>query len=691
MNFMMKDINSKEKKAKEPHFETLEESLAYINQFEEKFKILTHQNHQQNQKIMKLEDDLKLSEKKYSLLIENLHAGVVVHAADTSIIDFNQQALRVLGLEKDQILGKKGFDPAWHFQHDDGTILELQEYPVNKIAQTLSPIKNQTFGINRPGPYNDTLWVNVNGVPLFDEKDQLEFIIITFVDFTARRNIEINLKTSEEQYRNLVELSSDLIFNENLKGEFIFINRAFDETLGYSKEELIEQDISYLIHPDDLSNLIKAKQPLFEGKDIKNVVYRFKAKNGQYKFFSTNASPLFDSKGKICEIHGIARDVTELKKKESDKIQKQRLESVGTLAGGLAHDFNNILVGILGNLNLLQQNEQHLKSDSIEMIDDIAEATQRASDLTQQLLTFSKGGEPIRKAENIVQILQFCIKLVMSGSKSKCQIVSHKKMHLVNVDFGQIQQVINNILLNADQSMPKGGLIAIKLTNFLKKRTNSEIDLQLGQYVKISISDEGEGIPDTMKEKVFSPYFSTKSKGTGLGLATAYSIIRRHNGFINFESNLGKGTTFHVYLPISKNEKHSILTEKDIKLTKTGKILVLDDNLTVLKMIQKMLHHLKQKVDIVEDGKQVLQKYREAMLKEEPYDIVIMDLTIPGGMGGKEAIQDLYQIDPTVKAIVSSGYSTDPIMANYQEYKFKGILKKPYTIHQIKQLLRDLL
>jgi CheY-like chemotaxis protein len=372
---------------------------------------------------------------------------------------------------------------------------------------------------------------------------------------------------------------------------------------------------------------------------------------------------------------------------ELERLQSQKLDSIGILAGGLAHDFNNILVGILGNINLIQLSEDNLSSEILEMLDDISEATNKATNLTRQLLTFSKGGEPIKKAEDIKKLIKFSIKLVMSGSKSICEFLPHDDVPPVNVDAGQIQQIINNLLLNADQAMETGGIIKIALSQIRIKELDKKFMLKPGSYIKISISDQGKGIPLHVQEKIFTPYFSTKSKGTGLGLATAYSIIKKHDGKISFFSIVDVGTTFNIFLPVSTHAVEIDKKEIDILLSKRGKILVLDDDFTVLKLIRKMLLILNQEVDIATDGSSVLQQYEYALQRNDPYDIVIMDLTIPGGMGGKDTIEALLKVDPNVKAIVSSGYSTDPVMANFSKYKFKGLLAKPFTLNEVKLML----
>ncbi|QEE17167.1 PAS domain S-box protein [Promethearchaeum syntrophicum] len=641
------DIQNRKKKE---HLKSLDDALVYISQ---------------------LEKQLKFSKIFYS----NPIITALTKLKDGLFIDVNEAFVKSLEYTRSEAIGQTSTSLNIYSE-------ESREKFKNRLIRD-GKVSNLEMMFRTKSRQKLIALVSAEIIEIESE----EYIISSLIDITDQRTAEKKLRESEEKYKNLVEFSTDFIFSEDLHGEFIYINPTFNKTLGYSNEELLHKDISHLIHPEDLEGLIKAKLPLLEGKEIRNVEYRFKAKNGSYRNFSTNASPLFDSEGNIQEIYGVGRDITELKKLEFEKYQSQKLDSVGILAGGLAHDFNNILVGILGNVNLIQHSEENFSSEIGEMLEDISEATKKATALTRQLLTFSKGGEPIKKAQDIEKIIEFSMKLVMPGSKSICKFLPHDKVPPVNVDAGQIEQVINNILLNADQAMEHGGIITIALSQIQFKELDRKVMLKPGQYIKISISDQGIGIPPQVQKKIFSPYFSTKPNGNGLGLATVYSIIKKHNGKISFTSTVDVGTTFDIFLPVSQQAVEHDKKEIDIVLTKRGKILVLEDDSTVIKLLKKMFHILNQKADFVTDGYNILQLYEQALQNNDPYDIVIMDLTIPGGMGGKDTIEALVKIDPDVTAIVSSGYSTDPVMANFSEYNFKGVLEKPFTINEVKKIL----
>jgi PAS domain S-box-containing protein len=624
----------------------------------------------------KIQDQIKESEIKFSkAFMANPNLFAITKLDDGIFMDINDSFVTTLGFTRSEVIGQSAATL---------NILSLESRNNLKNMMLRDRIISN-FEINfytKSGKKH----IGLFSAELINIRNE-NCLISSLNDITDQRQIEKQLKEKEEKYKNLVETSTDLIFSEDLEGKLIYVNPAFSKTLGYSKEVFLHQNTSHLIHPEDLEEVIKAKQLLLAGKTIRNVEYRIKAMDGQYHYFSTNASPLFDSEGNVREFYGVGRDVTEVKIMELERLQSQKMDSVGILAGGLAHDFNNILVGVLGNVTLIQHSEENLSSKILEMLDNISEAAKKATNLTRQLLTFSKGGAPIKKAENIEKIIGFSMKLVMSGSKSICRFLPHGEIPPVDVDVGQIEQIINNLLLNADQAMRYGGIITIALSQIQIKELDKEIMLKPGSYVKISISDQGTGIPPHVQEKIFTPYFSTKPKGTGLGLATAYSIIKKHDGKISFFSRENVGTTFNIFLPVSKLAVKIDEKETEIILSKRGKILVLDDNGTILKLLKKMLLKLNQKVDLVTDGVHVIQKYEEALQRLDPYDIVIMDLTIPGGMGGKDTIEALLKIDPNVKAIVSSGYFTNPVIANFSKYKFKGVLQKPFTFNDIKIIL----
>jgi nitrogen-specific signal transduction histidine kinase/CheY-like chemotaxis protein len=386
----------------------------------------------------------------------------------------------------------------------------------------------------------------------------------------------------------------------------------------------------------------------------------------------------------------VFRDVTDKWKTEQDMLKADKLESIGTLAEGIAHDFNNLLTGILGNISLANLNTNSGKIS--RNLSDAEKATLRARDLTNQLLTFANGAAPIKKIASIGEVLKETTTFTLSGSRVGCDFSIPDNLWAVRVDETQMSQVFNNIVINAIQAMPEGGVIKILAENVTKSK-ESALPLKEGKYIKISIEDQGVGIPTEHFQKIFDPYFTTKEKGSGLGLATSYFIVKNHNGYITAESKAGIGTIFNIYLPAYPKK---ILTGKKKKkkekyITGEGKILVMDDEEIIREVFRSALTAIGYKVTVAKDGAEAIELYKKAKTSEHPFDAVIMDLTIPGGMGGKETIQKLRELDPDIKAIVSSGYSKDPIMSNFRKYGFKGVIPKPYKLETISATLYETL
>lgn len=380
-------------------------------------------------------------------------------------------------------------------------------------------------------------------------------------------------------------------------------------------------------------------------------------------------------------------DISERKRTEEDILKAQKLESVGILAGGIAHDFNNILTVILGNISLAKMN---VKSGNkiFDLLSATEAASKRAQTLTMQLLTFAKGGAPVKEVYSIAKILQESSLFVLTGSKSKCDFSIANNLWPVEADAGQISQVINNIVINANQAMPDGGVIQIRAENKLIEEKHN-LPIQPGRYIMITIKDHGIGIPENYLSKIFDPYFSTKQTGMGLGLATAYSVIKKHAGHISVNSRPDYGTTFYIYLPASGKEIQT--KEEPALLTGNGKILMMDDDKYLRMMVEEMLEMLGYEAGFAKDGDEAIAMFKKARESGEPYDAIILDLTIPGGMGGKDVIKILLEIDPEVKAVVSSGYSDDPVMSNFREYGFKGMMPKPFNDNDLGKVLNDML
>jgi signal transduction histidine kinase/ActR/RegA family two-component response regulator len=377
------------------------------------------------------------------------------------------------------------------------------------------------------------------------------------------------------------------------------------------------------------------------------------------------------------------------KKMEEEVLRTQKLESMGLLAGGIAHDFNNLLTVIIGNISLAKTLAPD--RETIQMVlKDAESASLRAKDLTQQLLTFSKGGAPLKKPASIAGLIKESVRFALSGSNVTHELEIPDDLWSVEVDEGQLNQVIHNLIINAEQAMPDGGAIKVKCENIQISGVHPVIKKE-GKYIKITIRDAGMGIPKEYITKIFDPYFTTKQKGRGLGLAGVYSIIRNHDGHITVESEIGTGTRFDIYLPAS-GLPVTASEEKSEGITRgKGRILLMDDEEMVRIIAGRMLEHAGYDVEFAKDGHEAIYMYKKARSVQKPFDAIIIDLTIPGGMGGKETIKTLMEIDPDIKAVVSSGYSNDSILANYKEYGFRGAVSKPYLVRELIGVLHSVL
>jgi len=372
-----------------------------------------------------------------------------------------------------------------------------------------------------------------------------------------------------------------------------------------------------------------------------------------------------------------------------EELQRaSKLDSLGLLAGGIAHDFNNLLTVMMGNISLASY-DPNLRHETAESLRSAEQAAVRARDLTQQLLTFAKGGAPLRVAVSLPEVVQEVTEFALRGSKTRCEFDQPVDLWPANVDKGQIAQVVQNIVINAVQAMPTGGVIDISLSNELVGGEFGRV-LAPGRYVKLAIADHGPGISPENLPKIFDPYFTTKKHGNGLGLATVHSIIKKHLGHISAESALGRGTTFKIWLPAAEHSPAVDSTPPIFHPVEAGRFSV--HKKQVRQLGQSLLKRMGHAVTTVCDGAETLREYARARQAGQPYDLVILDLTIPGGMGGREAMEKLLLVDPKVKAIVSSGYSNDLVLSNYQAHGFRGMVSKPYDItdlsHAIDQVLK---
>ena len=504
-------------------------------------------------------------------------------------------------------------------------------------------------------------------------------------EIAARINAQTTLLKSEEHFRTLIENTLDIITVLDSSGVILFESPSVSNLLGYDPVELAGRSVFEFVHPDDqqagrdiFTKLIGA--PGTAG----SIEARFRHRNGSWHTIDARGTSIGDATQGVRIIIN-SRDTTERRKLENEMLQAQKLESLGTLAGGIAHDFNNLITGITANIELAKlraENNPGLQ----QLLTQAEQASVRAKDLTHQLLTFSDGGAPVKKAVLINPLLKDAVGFALRGSTVACEFSLPPGLAPVEGDEGQLRQVLHNIVINAVQAMPQGGVIEVIAAN-TKIAARKPPSLAPGDYVTITIRDHGDGIAKEHLAKIFDPFFTTRQGGSGLGLATSYSIVKKHGGDITVASEAGAGTTVTLLLPAS-SVKVEPRAESIGLVVGTGRILIMDDEDIIRDAARRILEAAGYEVETVKDGNEAVMCYQEARNAGKPFHAVILDLTVPGGTGGKETVKKLLELDPGVKAIVSSGYSNDPIMANYRDYGFQGVIAKPYRVREMSEIVR---
>ncbi|MEW5767643.1 MAG: PAS domain S-box protein [bacterium] len=513
-------------------------------------------------------------------------------------------------------------------------------------------------------------------------------------EIITRKQAEEALAAEKERLSVTLRSIGDGVIATDTNGEIVLINQVAENLTGWNQRKAVGKPLTKVFHIINKKTRERCENPIAKVIKTGKVVSLTDRtalidRDGTERLIDDSAAPIRDKKGNIIGVVIVFRDITEKQKMEEHLQRTQKLESIGLLAGGIAHDFNNLLSIILGNIDLARMYSRS-EDKLLERLARSEKGCLRAKDLTQQLLTFARGGAPIKQPVAISKLLKNTIELALSGARARCEVSLPDDLWLGVIDEAQISQVINNMIINASQAQPSGGIIKVRVEN-VRVTAEDLLPLVAGKYVKISIEDQGIGIPAENLPKIFDLYFSTKEDGDGLGLAIAWSIIKKHDGCIEVKSKVGVGTTFDIYLPAS-DEKLIIKEEERPEIFRgEGKILLMEDEEDVREVAGGLLKHLGYEVEFAGDGAEALDLYNEARKAGRPFEAVILDLTIPGGMGGKEIMQELVEIDPEVKAIVSSGYSNDPIMADFEGYGFSGVAAKPYDIRELSEVLHNVI
>ena len=546
--------------------------------------------------------------------------------------------------------------------------------------------------------------VGVMGVLDHRKLEAVQVIESTLQIFAARAGAEIERKRFDEDLAaekerlavTLRSIGDGFIATDN-DGRVLMLNNVAEQLTGWPQERAAGRpliDVFRLRHE-------RTRRPMNDA--ILMIIGRGSAEDlagptiivahdGRERLIETNASPIKDGQNEKVGVVLVFRDVTERMRSEEERWKNEKLESLGIAAGGIAHDFNNLLTAILGNVSIALMNGKN--GDPItDRLVAAKKASLRAQELAQQLLTFAKGGSPIKKTASIAQLVRDTVGFSLRGSNVRCDFHISDDLSAADVDPGQISQVIQNLAINADQAMPAGGTLHVDCENVEFSAGNTALRLKPGRYLRITVRDEGIGIPEDNLKKIFDPYFTTKPKGSGLGLATTYSIIKNHGGVVDVSSKSGEGTTFCIFLPAS--DKPVVVVEAQEleapKHIRGGRILVLDDEDAICALVTCALEPLGYAVTEAYDSLMAIKLYEDAIKVGKRFDLVISDLTIPGGMGGLEALKKLREIDPNVRAIVSSGYAMDPIMSDFRKHGFCGMIAKPYEIDALGRAVSDAL
>jgi len=530
--------------------------------------------------------------------------------------------------------------------------------------------------------------------------DKQTLFVAMVRDVTERRRFEQEIAADKESLAVTLRSIEDGVITTDVQGKIIMINNAGENLTGWTSKEAIGRSLKSVYNiAIDLQAQARAQKTgsRNEAQSIllsmpENATLR--SRQGGEHVIEQVASPIRDSKNEVAGVVLVFRDITERQRNEAERRKAETLEQLGLLAGGIAHDFNNLLTAIIGNISLASL----LLPANDEMgtrLNDAKNASMRARDLAQQLLTFARGGAPIKKTASIGKLIQDTVSFSLRGSHSRSEFLFGSDLWPAEIDPGQISQVIANLVVNADQAMPNGGTLRASCDNFsYDADTTPQItDLMPGDYIRIAIRDEGVGISEDCLKRIFDPYFTTKAKGNGLGLATTYSIVKNHNGLITVDSKVHFGSTFTIYLPALRHQQVPVEPPRQLNeiVSGTGRILIVDDEEAIRALVEFTLERLGYKVCQAESALEGVELYRQKLEAGERFDAVILDLTLPGGMGGKEALKKLIEIDPTVNAIVSSGYAMDATMSRYQDFGFRGVIAKPYEAAELGRIVHEVI
>lgn len=632
------------------------------------------------------EKEAELNRAYLEQLFEGAPEAIVVLDPDLQVIKINQEFSRLFGYSEEESVGADLRNLILPDQQADGRqhgeFLRLQQGYLAKVDETQCRRKD-----------GSSVDVSLLGTPIEIDQEIVGLYAI-YRDITKRKQATDELAAEKERLAVTLASLGEGVITTDIDGRVAMMNEQAVKLTGWTSDLAIGQEFETIFPLRDEQTGVVIESPANRVIDS-GVLERWSkecilhTRDGGQVLIVGSATPVHNRDDDVIGAVVVFRDVSQQRKMEEEVAKIERLESVGVLAGGIAHDFNNILSAVLGNISIARL-VQDDPSFTEQRLEDAEKATLRARELTQQLLTFSKGGQPVRKAASISELVRESAEFTLRGSNVRCEFEIDEELWSSEVDENQISRVINNLVLNADQAMSESGNLWIRGSN-LTVDDSFALPLDPGRYVKVEVEDNGPGISGELLQKIFDPFFTTKPRGSGLGLATSFSIVQKHDGLLTVDSAVGEGTKFTIYLPGTDKEVVREQEQAPLVTNGRGRILIMDDEPFVREVATVMLKNLGFEAVAVPDGEAALKQYEEAHRNGDPFDVVIMDLTIPGGMGGEEAMRKLKEFDPDVRGIVSSGYSNDPVMADHRSFGFAGVVAKPYLVEDLQRVLHEVL
>lgn len=644
---------------------------------------------------LKLHNNIQTLKGKENLLSEKVDLLQNILDCSTDYIFVKDRELRTI-LCNEMVakgVGKKASDLIGHNDLENGVSLELVKGNPEKGIRgyendDLAALRGQTISNPNDFVYTDNQVYIFDTVkrPLRNQNGEIIGLLGISRDITERRNAEKVIASERELLAVTLHSIGDGVISTDTDGKTVMINKAAQELTGWNYNEAmglplkkiftIVEETSKISIENPAEKILRTKKRI-EVQDNITLITR----NGKEIITSYNADPMLDNEDKIIGVVLVFRDMTEKIKLEATIQRNQKLESIGILAGGIAHDFNNLLAGIFGYLEIAMMYSKDNPTIA-DYLNKSLSVFNRAKALTLQLLTFSKGGNPIKRINALTPILKAGIQFSLSGSNISIQYELDENLWMAEIDENQISQVIDNIALNAQQAMPNGGTLIVKTENVILDKKDFALNANK-DFIKISFQDTGMGIPKEILPRIFDPFFSTKEKGTGLGLMTVFSIIQKHGGFLDVESTEGKGSTFIIYLPGLKRKSIQPIEKKEPAHRGDARILIMDDEKYIQEITAIRLEKMGYMVSLAKHGEEAIRIFSEAEKSGQCFQLVILDLTIPGGMGGIQTVEEIRKINVTVPVIIASGYSESPAISNPTNYGFNGSLKKPYSKEEL--------